>query len=193
MTTNNNDTRWIQRLSNYDKALERLSKAADILSTNKMLGDDVDDLLKEGLVQRFEYTQELAWKVMKDYEEFQGYTDIQGSRDAIRKALQMGIIDSKMWMETIASRNVTSHCYDETEFNEVLNLIISQYLPIFKTFAIKMNKIKEENKKNVIIEKAMIGEGAIIEDNTIIKEQDGINVISEYEVVKAQLELEGGF
>lgn len=47
--------------------------------------------------------------------------------------------------------------------------------------------------KNVIIEKAMIGEGAIIEDNTIIKEQDGINVISEYEVVKAQLELEGGF
>ena len=54
MTTNNNDTRWIQRLSNYDIALERLSKAADILSTNKMLGDDVDDLLKEGLVQRFE-------------------------------------------------------------------------------------------------------------------------------------------
>ena len=39
--------------------------------------------------------------------------------------------------------------------------------------------------KNVIIEKAMIGEGAIIEDNTIIKEQDGINVISEYEVVKS--------
>ena len=96
-------------------------------------------------MQRFEYTQELAWKVMKDYEEFQGYTDIQGSRDAIRKALQIGIIDSKMWMETIASRNVTSHCYDETEFNEVLNHIISQYLPIFKTFAIKMNKIKDDN------------------------------------------------
>ena len=47
--------------------------------------------------------------------------------------------------------------------------------------------------KNVIIEKAMIGEGAIIEDNTIIKEQDCINVISEYEVVKPQVELEGGF
>ena len=47
--------------------------------------------------------------------------------------------------------------------------------------------------KNVIIEKAMIGEDAIIEDNTIIKEQDCINVISEYEVVKPQLELEGGF
>ena len=156
MTTNNNDTLWIQRLSNYDKALERLSKAADILSTNKMLGDDVDDLLKEGLVQRFEYTQELAWKVMKDYEEFQGYTDIQGSRDAIRKALQMGIIDSKTWMETIASRNVTSHCYDETEFNEVLNQIISQYLPIFKTFAIKMNKIENQEFKSHIDRRGIV-------------------------------------
>ena len=47
--------------------------------------------------------------------------------------------------------------------------------------------------KNVVIEKAMIGEGAIIEDNTIIREQDSINVISEYEVVKAELELQGGF
>jgi len=47
--------------------------------------------------------------------------------------------------------------------------------------------------KNVIIEKAMIGEGAVIEDNTIIREQSDINVISEYEVVKPELELEGGF
>ena len=37
-------------------------------------------------IQRFEYTHELAWKVMKDYAEYQGYTDIRSSRDAIRKA-----------------------------------------------------------------------------------------------------------
>ena len=47
--------------------------------------------------------------------------------------------------------------------------------------------------KNVVIEKAMIGEGAIIEDNTIITEKSSINVISEYEVVKPEFELEGGF
>ena len=47
--------------------------------------------------------------------------------------------------------------------------------------------------KNVVIEKAMIGEGAVIEDNTIIRSQGDINVISEYEIVKPQLELEGGF
>ncbi len=97
------DIRWIQRLSNYDKALTRLQNAARIVSTEKQFHGDVDDLLKEGLVQRFEYTQELAWKVMKDYEEYQGFTDVQGSRDAIRRALQMGIVEDAVWMNAIKS------------------------------------------------------------------------------------------
>ena len=45
---------------------------------------------------------------MKDYAEYQGYTDIRGSRDAIRKALQIGLIEDKRWMETIEDRNLTS-------------------------------------------------------------------------------------
>ncbi len=138
----NHDIRWIQRLSNYDKAVARLQNAAKIVSTEKQFSGEVDDLLKEGLVQRFEYTQELAWKVMKDYEEYQGYTNVQGSRDAIRKALQMGIIEDPAWMSTISSRNLTSHCYDEDEFNMVFNQIIHDYLPIFVKFSEKMNLIK---------------------------------------------------
>lgn len=136
------DIRWIQRLSNYNKAVARLQDAAAITSANNGFGKETDDLLKEGLIQRFEYTQELAWKVMKDYEEYQGYTDIQGSRDAIRKALQMGIINSPAWMNTIYSRNLTSHCYDEEEFNTVLQQITVDYLPIFVSFSEKMNSIK---------------------------------------------------
>ena len=138
------DIRWIQRLSNYDKAVDRLLNATKIVSTEKQFGGDVDDLLKEGLVQRFEYTQELAWKVMKDYEEYQGYTDIQDSRDAIRKALQIGIIEDATWMNTISSRNLTSHCYDEEEFNMVLNQIIHDYVPIFVEFCKRMNSIKSQ-------------------------------------------------
>ena len=136
------DIRWIQRLSNYNKAVARLQDAAAITSADNGFGKETDDLLKEGLIQRFEYTQELAWKVMKDYEEYQGYTDIQGSRDAIRKALQMGIINSPAWMNTIYSRNLTSHCYDEEEFNTVLQQITVDYLPIFVSFSEKMNSIK---------------------------------------------------
>lgn len=129
-------------MSNYNKAVARLQDAVAITSANNGFGKETDDLLKEGLIQRFEYTQELAWKVMKDYEEYQGYTDIQGSRDAIRKALQMGIINSPAWMNTIYSRNLTSHCYDEKEFNTILQQITVDYLPIFVSFSEKMNSIK---------------------------------------------------
>lgn len=140
------DIRWLQRLSNYDKAVARLQNAARIIATEKQFSGDVDKLLKEGLVQRFEYTQELAWKVMKDYEEYQGYTDVQGSRDAIRKALQMGIIEDTAWMNTISSRNLTSHCYTLKELHKISNQIIYDYLPIFSQFSEKMNAIKNSER-----------------------------------------------
>ena len=57
LMSENQDIRWVQRLSNYDKAVDRLQNAARIVSTEKQFSGEVDDLLKEGLVQRFEYTQ----------------------------------------------------------------------------------------------------------------------------------------
>ena len=63
-----NDIRWIQRLDNYEKSVKRLESAVALLKRNVLYGDDMDNLLKEGLIQRYEYTQELAWKLMKDYE-----------------------------------------------------------------------------------------------------------------------------
>ena len=55
------DIRWIQRFSNYRKALLQLGKAVDIVSALKSRGDE-DMLMEEGLIQRYEYTHELAWK-----------------------------------------------------------------------------------------------------------------------------------
>jgi len=57
-------------------------------------------------------------KPMKDYAEYQGYTDIRSSRDAIRKALEMGLIDDKQWTETIEARNLTSHNHDNDVVSE---------------------------------------------------------------------------
>ena len=111
--TENKDIRWMQRFDNYRKALRLLGQAVEIVSQRVNEDEAVEDLLKEGLIQRFEYTHELAWKVMKDYAEYQGYTDIRGSRDAFRKAFEMEIITDKRWMESIADRNLTSHNYDD--------------------------------------------------------------------------------
>ena len=80
-----NPLRWQQRFSNYRKALGKLKEALE--------GDTetLSDLEKEGVIQRFEYTHELAWTTLKDYLEYQGLGDrITGSRDATREAFAAG-------------------------------------------------------------------------------------------------------
>ena len=132
------DIRWIQRFNNYRRALEKFNQAVDIISNKLEWGEEIDDLLEEGLIQRFEYTHELAWKVMKDYAQYQGYTNIQGSRDAFRKAFEMGIIENEAWMESINDRNLTSHNYDDETVAEILKAIIDTYALLFNAFEQKM-------------------------------------------------------
>ena len=135
--------RWIQRFSNYRKALLKLTQAVEIVAkdTESIDLEEVDDLLKEGLIQRFEYTHEIAWKVMKDYAEYQGYTDIRGSRDAIRKAFEMGLISDKRWMDSIEYRNLASHNYDDDTAEEIYWAIVDVYHPLFMEFEKKMQQI----------------------------------------------------
>ena len=132
------DVRWIQRFGNYRKALIQLGKAVNIVSAVSNSSSDQNDLLAEGLIQRYEYTHELAWKVMKDYEEYQGLTDIMGSRDAIRVALRAGILDDDRWMDTISDRNLTSHNYDDETAKHIVNNIINVYYPLFVKFETTM-------------------------------------------------------
>ena len=135
--------RWQQRFSNYRKALVKLNQAVELLSEQITREDAIDELLQEGLIQRFEYTHELAWKVMKDYAEYQGYVDVRGSRDAIRKALEMNLIDDKRWMNTIEDRNLTVHNYDNEIASEIYDNIMNIYAPLFVAFESKMQSLIE--------------------------------------------------
>jgi len=100
------DIRWQQRLNNLKRAFEQLEKAVKI--------DDISDLEREGLIQRFEYTFELAWLTMKDFLEDQGFQNISGSKDAIRQAFQSGLItDAENWLEMIESRKLSTQTYNE--------------------------------------------------------------------------------
>ncbi len=131
------DIRWQQRFSNYKNALKKLGIAVRIVKSQKASAEsstDLEELSHEGLIQRFEYTQELAWKVIKDYAEYQGTNDIDGSRDAIRYAFSIQLIDDKRWMDTIADRNRTSHIYDEETVNTIMTAIIDVYYPLFLEF-----------------------------------------------------------
>lgn len=134
---NREDVRWIQRFSNYNRALDKMNNIIDYVKKEQEKEVDaiLGDIMKQALIQSFEYTHELAWNVMKDYAKYQGNNTIGGFRDAIREALQLNLIeDGESWMEMIRSRNKTSHTYNEGVANSIFEKIINQYQAVFNTF-----------------------------------------------------------
>lgn len=128
--------RWRQRLESYLRALERLQD-----DVNQAKQRELSKMEQQGLIKSFEFTHELAWRVMKDYLTYQGTTNISGSRDAMREAFQAGLIkDGQTWMTTIASRNRTAHTYDQAVMTDISKLIVNEYLPLFENFAETMKK-----------------------------------------------------
>ena len=137
MTTE--DIRWIQRFNNFKKALGQLTKFIE--------KGELNELEKQGLIQAFEYTYELAWNTIKDYFEGQGETDIYGSRDAFRLAFRRGLIENgKTWMDMIKSRMLTTHTYNEDLADEISSAIVNIYYDEFIVLQLKLNNIKDERK-----------------------------------------------
>lgn len=130
----NQDIRWQQRLQNFSLALRQLEAAVHLLKTKSL-----SDLEKQGTIQVFEFTHELAWNVLKDYFEYQGNVSITGSRDATREAFQKAIISNgDVWMEMIKSRNKTSHTYNKSVADEIVGKIQNDYYQAFMEFENKM-------------------------------------------------------
>lgn len=134
-----NDIRWTQRLSNYNKAFEQLQEAVNLSKIREL-----SNLEKQGLIQCFEYTHELAWKTLKDFLESHGAVDLFGSKDAIRQAFKLGILSNgEVWMNMIKSRNQTSHIYDEKTAEEIMTLIVDSYFSEFAFLLSKFHELKQ--------------------------------------------------
>jgi len=132
------DIRWEQRLANYSMALEQLVSAVDLAAQRPL-----SDLEKQGLIQAFEFTHELAWNVMKDYFAFQGNPTLTGSRDAARESFNKGLIDDgEGWMEMIQSRNQSSHTYNRKIADEIVGKIVNRYHDLFRAFLLRMQGLK---------------------------------------------------
>lgn len=139
------DIRWVQRFNNYKKAFSQIQEAVELMAIR-----DLTALEKQGLIQTFEYTHELAWKTLKDFLENRGNTDIYGSRDAVRQAFALGLIeDGETWMQMIKSRNLTSHTYDESTADDIIKIIKDLYFEEFKKLKIKMEQLQLEESKKI--------------------------------------------
>ncbi len=149
----NKDVRYIQRYDNYTKAFRQLKDAIKLSNEREL-----SLLEKQGLIQAFEFTHELAWKLLKDYLNYQGHFEIRGSRDAIREAFNAGIIkDGTLWMQTIQTRNLTAHTYDEEIAEETYEVIANDYITLFEDLLntyqidfVQYDKISNPNLKEHI-------------------------------------------
>jgi len=119
----NDDIRWKQRFQNFEKAMGHLKDALEIVNP---------DLLQiAGIIQFFEMSYELAWNVLKDYLEEQGFIEVNSPRSAIKKAFEVGLIENgHVWMNLLLDRNLTAHTYDEEKATEVEELIHERYFPL---------------------------------------------------------------
>ncbi len=56
----------------------------------------------------------MAWKLMMSYEKENGIVQIMGSKDVVRHAMAMTLIDNgEAWLDMIDARNKTAHVYDD--------------------------------------------------------------------------------
>ena len=131
------DIRWKQRLTNYTRAFQSLTEAVELSQQRGLSAPE-----QQGLIQSFEFTHELAWKMLKDYLEYQGVNNIVGSRDASRAAFQNALIqDGEVWMQMIAARNQTSHTYNLKIAQSVVESILNRFYPAFKQLAGKFGDL----------------------------------------------------
>jgi nucleotidyltransferase substrate binding protein (TIGR01987 family) len=139
MNEQNKDIRWVQRFRNFNKAFSQLKKFIDKKNLN--------ELEEQGLIKSFEYTYELGWNTLKDYFEYQGNTNINGSRDAINEAFSSGLIkDGEGWMDMFKDRNRTSHTYNEATAKEIVYKIFNNYFNLFASLQQQMELFLDSDK-----------------------------------------------
>ena len=128
--------RMAERIDDYLKALGQLEKAAQ---------QPKDEYLRDSVIQRFEFTHELAWNMLKLRLEEEDIF-VRTPRETMQTALQAGLIeDGNAWSDLQKMRNLTSHTYNEDLADDVYTYIIEQGVQLFKQLAQKAMLWKTTN------------------------------------------------
>jgi nucleotidyltransferase substrate binding protein (TIGR01987 family) len=135
------DVRWMQRFDNYKRALKQLQDAIELMKERAL-----SKLEKQGAIQAFEFTHELAWKTLKDFLEDRGNSNMYGSRDVTKKAFELGLIqDGEAWMQMIKSRNLSTHTYNEATADAIIALVKKHYYPLFEALKLELEGLEKDS------------------------------------------------
>ena len=95
--------------------------------------------MRDGVIQRFEFCTELAWKTCREYLLEQGYTEVNSPKPVMRQAFADGLVDNDLvWVEILNARNLTTHLYDDAEATKIFEDIKGNYLHQFQALAGKL-------------------------------------------------------
>ena len=118
--------KWHERLAIYKNAINRLT---EVVALNKQRS--LNQFERDSLIKRFEFSYEMAWKLMMSYEKENGVSEVLGSKDVIRQAFRLSLVNNgEAWLEMVDTRNRTSHLYDEEMATDVMDEIIYTYYPL---------------------------------------------------------------
>lgn len=131
------DIRWKQRLSSFQKILADLREICA-----RRLDHRLDKFELLAVFKAFELCFEMAWNLLKDFLAYQGVTDVLGSRDAIRSAQRIGLLeDGSEWLAMITTRNLTAHTYNEGVVRELVETVAVRYVPAFEQLESRMTEL----------------------------------------------------
>ena len=128
-------------MKRFEERKEDLKKATNKLK--EALKEEVTDLEIDGILHRFEFTFELAWKTMKDCLKDQGIVvKIESPKEIMKEAFTAGLIDNgEVWMDMMISKNELSHLYDEETSREIFDDIKEKYILEISKLVIKLDNI----------------------------------------------------
>lgn len=122
-----------EKYEQFEAAVSRLREALEDYRSTPLSS------VRDGVIQRFEFCAELAWKTMREYLLDQGYTEINSPKAVIRQAFAYGMIeDADGWIRLMNDRNLTSHVYDEKTAEEIFRRIETVYLALFDAALVSM-------------------------------------------------------
>jgi nucleotidyltransferase substrate binding protein (TIGR01987 family) len=134
------DIRWLQRFEHFTFAHNQLADALNLMAERPL-----SNLEKQGTIQAFEFTYELAWNVLRDYLVWQGIESLSGARDAIREAFKRDlIVDGGAWLSMLQDRNRTVHTYNEETANQILGQLRLVYAGLFIEFRRKFQQLADD-------------------------------------------------
>jgi nucleotidyltransferase substrate binding protein (TIGR01987 family) len=125
------DSRWQQRFGQFEKAFSLLQEAIRI--------EKPSVTERAGLIQFFEMSFELGWKLLKDFEEAEGFI-VKSPRDAIKQAFQANLIsEGHDWIAALEDRNLTTHTYNEETAVHVEMKIRESYFPCLQQLQVEFS------------------------------------------------------